>query len=43
MSDRRLREALEAFAGHFGSSRLPLLVRELTLDGPPAEPIDVVV
>lgn len=34
-------EELEASAGEFAPRRLPLLVRELILHGPPAEPIDV--
>ncbi|MBM2822105.1 MAG: putative hydrolase [Thermoleophilia bacterium] len=32
---------LEAADASFGPSRLPLLLRELILNGPPAEPIDV--
>jgi 8-oxo-dGTP pyrophosphatase MutT (NUDIX family) len=34
-------EELEAFECQFAPRRLPLLVRELILHGPPAEPIDV--
>jgi 8-oxo-dGTP diphosphatase len=34
-------EELEAFGGQFAPRRLPLLVRELLLQGPPSEPIDV--
>jgi hypothetical protein len=35
------REELEASEALFAPRRLPLLVRELLLHGPPAEPIDV--
>ncbi len=34
-------EELETFAGQFAPRRLPLLVRELILHGPPSGPIDV--
>ena len=34
-------EELETFAGQFAPGRLPLLVRRLTQQGPPSEPIDV--
>jgi 8-oxo-dGTP pyrophosphatase MutT (NUDIX family) len=34
-------EELEAFEGQFAPRSLPLLVRDLLLHGPPAQPIDV--
>ncbi len=49
MSEPRLREAartfvlgeLEAADAVFAPCRLPALVRELVVHGPPAEPVDV--